>query len=243
MSNAPSPAARPTEPPRTTLFEVAPAQGKDLHTTFDSALQRRAERAVAAVAGPAAVVALRPSDGAIRAAAVSPGPDPEATFGHFAPGATFRIVTALALLRAGRPVNSLADSPSAADISTEELRRAAASLGLGVDYEAGFSSFFGEIGDGVAGGAQVSPMAMAAVVGSIAAGRTVLPRLIEGYDPPEPTVPLTAAEAEALRALLPDKEFGSSTWYLGYSGDLAVAVWVREGDSAAAREALHALLH
>jgi cell division protein FtsI/penicillin-binding protein 2 len=85
------------------LFRVDPVQGKPLKLTLDARLQQEAERLLDGVDSGSAVVALRPSTGAILAAANGPGNDGYnlATFGQLAPGSTFKSVTSLALLRAG----------------------------------------------------------------------------------------------------------------------------------------------
>jgi cell division protein FtsI/penicillin-binding protein 2 len=84
-------------------FRVDPVRGKPLELTLDPRLQQEAERLLAGVGPASAVVALRPSTGAILAAANGPGNNGYnmATFGQFAPGSTFKSVTSLALLRAG----------------------------------------------------------------------------------------------------------------------------------------------
>jgi cell division protein FtsI/penicillin-binding protein 2 len=89
---------------RRTLYEVPPEAGESLATSLDPALQRRAEQILAGGPVPAsALVAVRPSDGAILAAASGPGADGVnvATYGQYAPGSTFKVVSALALLRSG----------------------------------------------------------------------------------------------------------------------------------------------
>ncbi len=85
------------------LFRVEALQGSPLKTTLDLDLQLAAESLLAGVGPASAIVALRPSDGAILAAANGPGTDGYnmATFGQFAPGSTFKSVSSLALLRAG----------------------------------------------------------------------------------------------------------------------------------------------
>ena len=76
-------------------------------------------------------------------------------------------------------------------IAPGALLAAASSLGLGTDYDVGFSSYFGSVPTNDTGPAEAaaligqgevlaSPLAMAAVVGSVAGGRTVLPYLVEG---------------------------------------------------------------
>ena len=85
------------------LFRVDGRQGKALKTTMDLDLQLAAESLLAGVGPASAIVAVRPSDGAILAAANGPGTGGlnMATFGTFAPGSTFKSVSSLALLRAG----------------------------------------------------------------------------------------------------------------------------------------------
>jgi cell division protein FtsI/penicillin-binding protein 2 len=104
-------------------------------------------------------------------------------------------------------------------VSQSELADAAASLGLGVDHDLGFPAYFGAVPatDAAAGSETghaasmigqgkvvASPMAMAAVAASVAAGHTVVPRLLpEVADAPAATgKPLTGAEARELRGLM-----------------------------------------
>jgi cell division protein FtsI/penicillin-binding protein 2 len=243
-----------------TLFEVGPKAGQDLHTTLDLRLQQRADELLSRVGPASAVVAVQPSTGAILAAASGPGSKGynTATFGRYAPGSTFKVVSALALLRAGLTPDSrvsctptvvvngkrfknysdypsgrlgritlraaLANSCNTAFISEHErlhgtdLADAAAALGLGVDHDLGFPAYFGlvpppasetEAAADMIGQGKVlaSPMAMATVVGSVSAGRTVVPRLVTGDAAPSDAVaapphPLTGAEAEALRSMM-----------------------------------------
>jgi len=86
------------------LFTRDPAPGKPLTITLDPAAQNAAEAALGASATtPTALLAIRPSTGEILAAANGPAANGQtlATNGHAAPGSTFKIVSALALLRAG----------------------------------------------------------------------------------------------------------------------------------------------
>lgn len=85
------------------LFLAEAAAGKPLALTLDRRLQTLAERVLGGVTPASALVAIRPSDGSIVAAANGAGTDGQnyATFGQFAPGSTFKSVTSLALLRAG----------------------------------------------------------------------------------------------------------------------------------------------
>jgi cell division protein FtsI/penicillin-binding protein 2 len=99
-SPTPSPAAE-SEP--VVLFEVKPAPGKPLMTTLNVGLQKLAERTLATTKPASALVAIRPSTGAVVAAANGSGNRGQslATVGRAAPGSTFKVVSALALLRAG----------------------------------------------------------------------------------------------------------------------------------------------
>lgn len=248
--------AVPTEGEGRVLHEVEPRAGKPLRTTLDIDLQLAAERALRDVGPASALVAVRPSSGELLVAASGPGSEgyATATVGQYAPGSTFKVVSSLALLRAGLapgdrvrcprsivvdgkdftnysdyPPGSLgaitlreavAQSCNTAFVSQhervtpEELARAAEALGVGTDYDVGFPSFFGQVPpDGSAtehaasligqGRVLASPMAMAAVAGSVAAGTTVVPHLLEDQvAEPDPGAPLTGEEARQLRGLM-----------------------------------------
>nr|WP_246283566.1 penicillin-binding transpeptidase domain-containing protein [Nocardioides perillae] len=239
------------------LHEADPVDGEPLRTTLDLELQTRAEQLLADVGPPSALVALRPSSGEVLVLADGPGSAglPTASFGQYAPGSTAKVVTALALLRAGlgpddtvtcapqevvdgRAFSNYDDYP-AADLGRITLRRAiasscntaliaerrrvepsrlteaAAALGLGVDHDLGFPAYFGQVpppasrtgaAAALIGQGQVlaSPLAMAAVVASVQAGRAVLPQLLpdQRVDQVAPTTPLTEREAAQLRDLL-----------------------------------------
>lgn len=99
------------------------------------------------------------------------------------------------------------------ELSNQELSEAAASLGLGVDYNPGFASYYGLVPSednaiakaaGMIGQGQVtaSPMAMAGVVTSVAGGKSVVPWLVEGNQPVAKAKPLTAGEAATLRDMM-----------------------------------------
>ncbi|GAB3714047.1 penicillin-binding transpeptidase domain-containing protein [Mariniluteicoccus flavus] len=306
----PAPAPSPSAPPEV-VFESPATPGQDLATSLDLELQKKAETVMARVPGAASLVAIRPSTGRVVAAANAAGSNgnPDATFGKYAPGSTFKVVTALALLRSGltpdsplkctetvtvdgRTFKNYSDFPASRigtlslaqalayscntaliaehqRVSPAQLRDAAASLGLGQDFDAGFPSFFGQAGEpanvvGLAetmigqGKAEASPMAMAAVAASVRAGHTVIPQLIDAKAPPAPRVPLTTGEADALGRMMRGvvdggtgaslrgvaqgaktgtAEYGTATpprthaWMIAYADDLAVAVWVADGDS------------
>jgi cell division protein FtsI/penicillin-binding protein 2 len=97
------------------LFTAKPVDGKPLRTTLDRRLQFRAERVLGddPESPVSALVAVRPSTGEVLAAANGPGNDGlnAATFGQYPPGSTFKIVSALALLRSGLAPESPIDCP------------------------------------------------------------------------------------------------------------------------------------
>jgi cell division protein FtsI/penicillin-binding protein 2 len=237
------------------VFETKPVPGKDLDLTLSIPLQKLAEKTLARTKPASALVAIQPSTGRILAAAGGPGsPDQSsATIGRFPPGSTFKVISALALLRAGLQPDSpvqcpatitvngkrfknysdypsdrlgridletaLAQSCNTAfigqrkELSGNDLAGAAASLGLGTDYDTGFSSYFGSVpadpsvtgrAAAMIGQGQVlaSPMAMAGVAASVSAGRTVLPTLVVGQSAAPKAKPLTKSEAANLRLMM-----------------------------------------
>ena len=100
-----------------TLTEVPATDGADLATTLDPALQQKAEDVLAGLgegAPPAALVAIRPSDGAVLASANGAGAAGAdlAMTGQYAPGSTFKVVTSLALLRSGMGVDDVVSCPA-----------------------------------------------------------------------------------------------------------------------------------
>ena len=312
-SPTPSPSLSPAPQP-VTLFEARPVAGKPLTTTLDRELQELAERTLAKTKPASAIVAIRPSTGAVVAAANGSGTKglSVATVGQAPPGSTFKIISSLALLRAGlkptspvtcprtitvdgRKFRNYSDYPSGqngtitlqtalaqscntafigqrSQLTGSDLEDAAGSLGLGIDYDVGFSSYFGAVpadpsatGRAAAmigqGKVQASALAMASVVASVSAGETVIPQLVEGESATPKGEPLTSAEAAQLRQMMravvtegsgrvlgglsgPEviaktgtAEYGSSAplkthaWMVAAQGDLAVAVFVNDGES------------
>jgi cell division protein FtsI/penicillin-binding protein 2 len=240
------------------LHEEPATPGTPVRTTLDPGLQALAERVLLPVGPASAIVAVRAADGHVLAAASGPGSEglSTATDGRYAPGSTFKVATALALLRSGlSPDSTVSCTPTAtvegkefgnysdypaddlgpiplrtavasscntafvseADrVPQAELAAAAASLGLGVDQDLGAPAFLGSVPPDSTGTehaasmigqgrVEASPLAMATVAASVAAGETVVPRLVlEPQTAPEaePEQPLSGAEAEQLAALM-----------------------------------------
>lgn len=238
------------------LFTSEATPGTDVATTIDPTVQQTAENVLEDVKGPSSIVVLRPSTSEVLALANGPGSQGQATatLGQFAPGSVFKVVSSLALLRAGltpespvecpetlnvdgRAFQNFPDYPQAAlgtiDLRTaianscntalialrdqappKELIESAASLGLGLDRDLGFPAYLGNIPEdststdhaaSMIGQArvEVSPLSMATVAASIAAGTTVTPRLLsEAPSTDKPDTPLNDDEASALRELM-----------------------------------------
>ena len=96
------------------LFSKEPVAGTPLVTTLDPTLQQTAEDILAGVGPASAIVAIQPSSGDVLAAASGPGGEgmSTATLGQFAPGSTFKVATALALLRGGLTPDSTVSCPA-----------------------------------------------------------------------------------------------------------------------------------
>ncbi len=92
-------------------FDAEP--GEPLHLTLDPDLQVTAEGLLANVEPASAIVALQPSTGQVLAAASGPGGGglSTATVGKYAPGSTMKVVSSLALLRAGLNARSAMACP------------------------------------------------------------------------------------------------------------------------------------
>jgi cell division protein FtsI/penicillin-binding protein 2 len=93
-----------TDIPDTQLFHVDPVAGKSVTTTLDQKTQNAADQALVGQPKPAAVVAMRISDGKILA--VANGPDATgldlAMTAQVPPGSTFKTVTATNVLESGK---------------------------------------------------------------------------------------------------------------------------------------------
>lgn len=109
---------------RTELFSAPATNGKDLTLTLDRRLQERAVKALAGIPSDSSLVAIRPSTGEILAAASGPGSDGlnTATFGKAAPGSTFKIVSALGLLRSGLKPDSPVECPPTTSVNGKSFK-------------------------------------------------------------------------------------------------------------------------
>lgn len=101
-----------------TLYRTAPVAGHDLRMTLSPRLQSLAEKVLAHTGPASALVAIQPSTGHVLAAASGPGSKgyDTATFGRYAPGSTFKLVSSLALLRSGLTPHSRVPCTTSIDV-------------------------------------------------------------------------------------------------------------------------------
>lgn len=108
------------------LHEVDPVAGTTVRTTLDDDLQRRATAAIADEDSPSAVIALSASTGDVLAAALGPTGQsyPVGLVGQYAPGSTFKTVTALSLLRVGVTPDTELQCPETASVAGRSFKNA-----------------------------------------------------------------------------------------------------------------------
>ncbi len=106
------------------VFRAEPVAGKPLRTTFDLQAQTLAEKALGGTSSPSALVAIRPSTGDILAAASGPKSNGynTATYGRYAPGSTFKVVSSLALLRSGVTPDSMVECPATLRVNGKQFK-------------------------------------------------------------------------------------------------------------------------
>lgn len=232
--------------------------GPDIKATLDSRLQLAAENAVVSAGTPAAIVAIRPSTGAVVVAAqnnqaIEQGP---ITFtGMYPAGNSLDLVRQAAAMQAGVDPGKVSDS---------DLERAGRQLGIGLHYEmSGLDPQTAVLTSSQSGvdqvmkskngfEAQVSPFGLAMVAASVQRGNAPMPMIVEGQQATAKNVEdaLPVAVTEQLRNTMRDnvqkgsasflKQYpdligtasGNDTdrWFFGSRGDLAFAVFVADAD-------------
>jgi hypothetical protein len=285
-------------------FDGSP--GTSLRTTLDRNLVAAAQAALGEAGNPAALVAIQPSTGAIRAIANRPsnGFD-RALAGRYPPGSTAKVITTLALLQHGvtpatriacpkeitvngRTISNAEDEElgdiSFADafvhscntafiglaqrLEPQQLVDAARSVGFDADPDLGAGAatsqfpapngIVDQVSEAIGQGRVLAtPLQMASVAATIAAGGYRKPHLVE-VPVAVPFTPLPAGVAPVVqdlmrqvvtrgtgtKAALPGTpvagktgtaEFGTAVplhthaWFIAFRGDLAVAVIVEDG--------------
>ncbi|HIY86959.1 MAG TPA: penicillin-binding protein [Candidatus Yaniella excrementavium] len=104
-------------------FKRDATDGTSITTTLDTRVQELAEELIGDSDVLAGLVAIRPSDGHILAAAEGPEDTswPLALQGSYAPGSTFKIVTALSMLRNGLEPESMVQCPETINVAGAEI--------------------------------------------------------------------------------------------------------------------------
>jgi len=232
--------------------------GPDIKATLDSQLQLAAENAVVSVGTPSVIVAVRPSTGAVVAAAqnnqaIEQGP--VAFTGLYPAGDSLDLVRTAAAAQAGVDPK---------DVSDDDLERAGRQLGVGLDYEmpgldpetavlTASQSNVDQVMKSRNGSEQkVSPFGLAMIAASVARGSAPLPMIVEGQQATAKNTEnaLPSAVTEGLRNTMRDNvQKGSASflkgypdlmgvasgndsdrWFFGSRGDLAFAVFVADAD-------------
>lgn len=94
-----------------TLASWGPARGDGVRTTLDLRVQAAAEKALARIPGTAALVAVDTRTGEVRALANQPATGIPPALTPYAPGSTFKIITAAAALANGATPATRVDCP------------------------------------------------------------------------------------------------------------------------------------
>lgn len=107
-----------------TLQTFPGTPGQPVRTTLDRRIQAAAEATLASVTKPAALVAVRPSDGSLLGVANAP---PDSAFnralaGRYPPGSTFKIVTTAALLGRGLGLDDPVPCPPTVTVDGKSFR-------------------------------------------------------------------------------------------------------------------------
>ena len=103
------------------LHEIPGVPARDVQLTIDSRAQEAAVIALSGISTPSSLVAIRPSDGHVVAIAngVGSGASDTARFGRLPPGSTFKVVSALGMLRTGLQLQSPVDCPPTITVGRE----------------------------------------------------------------------------------------------------------------------------
>ncbi len=124
-----------------TLHEFPGMPGSPVRTTLDRQVQDAAEKALGSMTTPAALVAVRPSDGSVLAAANRPGDSvfDRALAGHYPPGSTFKIVTTAALLGRGLRLDDAVRCPPSVTVDGKTFRNFEGEAGGSLPFRRDFA--------------------------------------------------------------------------------------------------------
>ncbi|HEX2499208.1 MAG TPA: penicillin-binding transpeptidase domain-containing protein [Actinomycetes bacterium] len=139
------------------LHVFSPVPGEPVTVTIDRDMQEAAERALAGISEPAALVAIRPSTGAVLAVANRPGDNAydRALVGQYPPGSTFKVVTTAALLTDGLRPTDQVTCPRRIEVSGKSFENqdefALGTVPFRVDFARSCNTAFVSLADRVAG--------------------------------------------------------------------------------------------
>ena len=124
-----------------TLLEIEGEEGRPLRTTLDAETQLAAERALGDVRGKAALVAVRPSNGDVLAAANRPTDEAfnRAFEGQYPPGSTFKVISTAALLKAGLDPGETVECPRFIDVGGMQFKNFEGSAAGAVPFRTDFA--------------------------------------------------------------------------------------------------------
>ncbi|MGP9649316.1 penicillin-binding transpeptidase domain-containing protein [Glutamicibacter sp. AOP38-B1-38] len=106
------------------LMGTEPVAGEDLQLSLNEKLQTVAESLVSESDSASSIVAIRPSDGQVLAAASGPESNGlnTALKGRYAPGSVFKVISALAMLREGQTPQSQVQCPASTEVDGKSFK-------------------------------------------------------------------------------------------------------------------------
>lgn len=124
-----------------TLHTFPGTPGRPVRTTLDRRAQAAAEAALAHVRQPAALVAVRPSTGAVLAVANSPSDSAldRALVGRYPPGSTFKVVSTAALLGRGLRADTPVRCPASITVDGKKFGNFEGEAGGAVPFRTDFA--------------------------------------------------------------------------------------------------------
>jgi cell division protein FtsI/penicillin-binding protein 2 len=201
--------------PTATLFARSGTKGRSLRTTLDRGVQRAAETALDGRSDEAALIAVQPSTGDILAVANRPT---NSTFdraieGRYAPGSTFKVISATALLRDGLRPAEIVACPKTITVDGKQFRNfegeAAGDVPFAQDFAQSCNTAFVSLAPRLAQGALTSTAKLFGL------GRTSASQVPPGRD----------AAARAATMIGQDRILASPLAMAGVAGTVADGRW------------------
>jgi cell division protein FtsI/penicillin-binding protein 2 len=178
------------------LASFAPTAPTPVRTTLDPAVQAAAEAALADVAVPAALVAVDPATGEVRASLSRPLGESfdRAVGGAYPPGSTFKVVTAYALLGSGTQPATPVQCPVELEVDGRRFGNFEGGASGAVPFSRAFADSCNTALIGAADGLPDAALGTAASAFGFGQDYSVGPTTLGGSFP-EPTTPVERAAA------------------------------------------------